>query len=263
MTRSFRGTLAVGSAGRGTRGRWSNGRNRLRRTSCPGCWRRPCVEAGEGCAVRSCRPAAAGGTRARAAGQRPADRDRAGAAGEERGAGDRDRRAGVRRGPDLGQHSHRWVRALDRRRADDLAAASGSRCPRRCRGSRSGRRGRSTWRRSNRWATRMAVISERRGPVIGVGLLVWLVVARAWPLLVTRGRVGAGRRFRLVGLSVVYLPLLLLLGAALEPSQGGRTAAGDARGAAACRRSPSPLLARLPGARGRLGARRRSPTRST
>ncbi len=64
---------------------------------------------------------------------------------------------------------------------------------------------------------RMGAISERRGPVIGVSLLVWLVVF---------GLVAAASRGRLVrtavqlgGLSVIYLPLLLLLGAALEPSQ--------------------------------------------
>lgn len=64
---------------------------------------------------------------------------------------------------------------------------------------------------------RMAVISERRGPVIGIGLLVWLVVFGLAAL------VGSDRvervAVRLLGLSVVYLPLLLLSGAALEPSQ--------------------------------------------
>jgi hypothetical protein len=65
---------------------------------------------------------------------------------------------------------------------------------------------------------RMSVISGRRGPVIGVSLLVWFLVL-ALSVLVTRGgvaRVGV----KLVGLSVVYLPLVLLIGAALEPSQG-------------------------------------------
>jgi hypothetical protein len=64
---------------------------------------------------------------------------------------------------------------------------------------------------------RLAVISERRGPVIGWGLAIWLV-ALGLAIGVTRGRVA---RFgvKLVGLSVVYLPLLLLLGAALESSQ--------------------------------------------
>ncbi|HET7483879.1 MAG TPA: hypothetical protein VFJ64_00725 [Solirubrobacterales bacterium] len=65
---------------------------------------------------------------------------------------------------------------------------------------------------------RMTVISERRGPVIGVGLLVWFL-ALALSALVTRGR-AAWVGVKLLGLSVVYLPLVLLIGAALEPSQG-------------------------------------------
>lgn len=64
---------------------------------------------------------------------------------------------------------------------------------------------------------RMGVISERRGPVIGVSLLVWLVLLGF--ALLARGRVTR-IAVRLVGLSVVYLPLALLLGAALEPSKG-------------------------------------------
>jgi hypothetical protein len=64
---------------------------------------------------------------------------------------------------------------------------------------------------------RMAVISARRGPVIGVSLLVWLVVF-GLAGLVSSDRVGR-TAVRLAGLSVVYLPLLLLAGAALEPSQ--------------------------------------------
>jgi hypothetical protein len=65
---------------------------------------------------------------------------------------------------------------------------------------------------------RMAVISERRGPVIGISLLIW-ALALGLVLVVTRGGV-ASAAVRLVGLSVVYLPLVLLLTAALEPSQG-------------------------------------------
>jgi len=64
---------------------------------------------------------------------------------------------------------------------------------------------------------RMAVISHRRGPVIGFSLLAWLVVLVA-AIAITRGtaaRAGA----RLLILAVVYLPLLLLAGAALEPAQ--------------------------------------------
>src|ERR1700729_2819716 len=65
---------------------------------------------------------------------------------------------------------------------------------------------------------RMAVISERRGPVIGVSLLVWLVVF-GLAALVSSDRVGR-IAIRLAGLSIVYLPLLLLAAAALEPDQG-------------------------------------------
>jgi len=64
---------------------------------------------------------------------------------------------------------------------------------------------------------RMAAIPERRGPVIGVSLLVWLL---ALGLTIAIGRRRATRvAIPVVGLSVVYLPLLLLLGAALEPDQ--------------------------------------------
>ena len=64
----------------------------------------------------------------------------------------------------------------------------------------------------------MAVIPARRGPVIGFALLAW-AVALALAAALSRGRL-ARAGVRLAGLSVVYLPLLLLLGAALEPSQG-------------------------------------------
>lgn len=64
---------------------------------------------------------------------------------------------------------------------------------------------------------RLGVISSRRGPVIGLNVLVWLLVA-VFAALVGRG-VVARTGTRLLGLSVVYLPLLLLLGAALEPSE--------------------------------------------
>jgi hypothetical protein len=66
-------------------------------------------------------------------------------------------------------------------------------------------------------AARMAVISERRGPVIGVSLLVWLVVF-GLAALVSSDRVGR-IAIRLAGLSIVYLPLLLLVAAALKPGQ--------------------------------------------
>jgi hypothetical protein len=64
---------------------------------------------------------------------------------------------------------------------------------------------------------RMAVISERRGAVIGLSLLVW-IVALGLAIAATRGA-AARTGVRLAGLAVVYLPLVLLLGAALEPGQ--------------------------------------------
>ncbi len=66
---------------------------------------------------------------------------------------------------------------------------------------------------------RMAAIPVRRGPVIGAGLLVWLAVFGI-AALVSSERVGRVA-VRLLALSVVYLPLLLLVGAALEPSREG------------------------------------------
>lgn len=64
---------------------------------------------------------------------------------------------------------------------------------------------------------RMSVISERRGPVIGASLLVWLAVLG---LAAAVGGVGVARAgVRLVGLAVVLLPLVLLAAAAIEPSQ--------------------------------------------
>ena len=68
---------------------------------------------------------------------------------------------------------------------------------------------------------RMEVIGHRRGPVIGWSLLAWLgllVLAAA----LTRGAV-ARPGVRLVALAVVYMPLLMLAGAALKPSEGAET----------------------------------------
>jgi hypothetical protein len=63
---------------------------------------------------------------------------------------------------------------------------------------------------------RMAVVSTRRGPVIGWSLLVW-VLALGLVVLASRGLAPVG--VRLLGLSVIYLPVLLLVGSALEPAQ--------------------------------------------
>ncbi|HET7590470.1 MAG TPA: hypothetical protein VFK14_09880 [Solirubrobacterales bacterium] len=64
---------------------------------------------------------------------------------------------------------------------------------------------------------RMDVISSRRGPVIGLNVVVWLLGLLLLAAL-SRGRL-ARPAVRVVGLSVVYLPLVLLLGAALEPGE--------------------------------------------
>jgi hypothetical protein len=65
---------------------------------------------------------------------------------------------------------------------------------------------------------RMDVISSRRGPVIGLNVVIWLAAFLLVALL-SRGRL-LRLGLRVVGLAIVYLPLTLLLGAALEPSQG-------------------------------------------
>jgi hypothetical protein len=64
---------------------------------------------------------------------------------------------------------------------------------------------------------RMAVISSRRGTVVGVNVLAWLAVL-LFVVLCSRGRL-ARPAVRATGLTVVYLPLVLLLGAALEPGE--------------------------------------------
>jgi hypothetical protein len=64
---------------------------------------------------------------------------------------------------------------------------------------------------------RMAVVSHRRGPVIGFSLLAW-VIAAALLALLSRGAL-APLAVRLLGLSIIYLPLMLLAGSALEPAE--------------------------------------------
>jgi hypothetical protein len=64
---------------------------------------------------------------------------------------------------------------------------------------------------------RMEVISSRRGPVVGLNVVVWLA-ALLLVVLLGRGRL-ARPAVRLVGLTVVYLPLVLLLAAAIEPAE--------------------------------------------
>ena len=64
---------------------------------------------------------------------------------------------------------------------------------------------------------RLAVVSSRRDPVIITNALIWLALALA-AALIWRGR-GARIALPMLALSCAYLPLLLLLGAALEPSR--------------------------------------------
>ena len=64
---------------------------------------------------------------------------------------------------------------------------------------------------------RMAVISSRRGPVVGLNVLVWLA-ALLLVAAVSRGRL-ARPAVQIAGLAIVYLPLVLLMGAALEPGE--------------------------------------------
>lgn len=63
---------------------------------------------------------------------------------------------------------------------------------------------------------RLWEVADRRGPVVGVGLLAWLA-ALGLALAASRGR-AAPLAIRLLTLSLVYLPLALLATAALEPS---------------------------------------------
>jgi hypothetical protein len=64
---------------------------------------------------------------------------------------------------------------------------------------------------------RMDVISSRRGPVVGLNVVIWLAALLLVALL-SRGRFSRPA-VRLVGLAIVYLPLVLLFGAALEPGE--------------------------------------------
>ena len=65
---------------------------------------------------------------------------------------------------------------------------------------------------------RLASIVHRRGSVIGVSALIWIAIA-ALVAVASRGRL-AKPAARTLALSAIYLPLLLLVGAAIEPSQG-------------------------------------------
>lgn len=64
---------------------------------------------------------------------------------------------------------------------------------------------------------RMGVISSRRGPAIGLPIAAWLSLTLGAALI--GGAALARSAVRLLGLSVVYLPLVLLVAAALEPGE--------------------------------------------
>ena len=64
---------------------------------------------------------------------------------------------------------------------------------------------------------RMDVISHRRGPVVALSVLVWLA-ALALAAGLSRGRLAAPA-MRLTALALIYMPLALLAGAALEPGE--------------------------------------------
>lgn len=66
-------------------------------------------------------------------------------------------------------------------------------------------------------AERMDVISSRRGPVVGLPIVAWLLLTLGASFI--GGAALARPAIRLAGLSIVYLPLLLLVGAALEPGE--------------------------------------------
>jgi hypothetical protein len=65
-------------------------------------------------------------------------------------------------------------------------------------------------------AARMDVISSRRGSVIGLPILAWLLLAL---LVAGISRASARTAVRLLAIAIVYLPLALMLGAALKPSE--------------------------------------------
>jgi hypothetical protein len=69
----------------------------------------------------------------------------------------------------------------------------------------------------NELGDRLAVISHRRGPVVGLSLLAWMVVL-VLAIALTRGVAGRSG-VRVAGLAVVYLPLTLLVAAALLPGE--------------------------------------------
>ncbi len=70
-----------------------------------------------------------------------------------------------------------------------------------------------------RLGDRLAAIGPRRGPVIGVSLLIWIGLSALFGIAF--GRRGLRTALPLLALAIAYLPALLLLTAALEPSELG------------------------------------------
>jgi hypothetical protein len=65
---------------------------------------------------------------------------------------------------------------------------------------------------------RLSRVAPRRAEVIGTNLLLWLAATALASMLA--GRRGARVSFSLLALACIYMPALLLVGAALEPSLG-------------------------------------------
>ena len=141
---------------------------------------------------------------------RPTDRQ------DRRATADRDRRAWLRRQPHLRQHPHGRLRPLDRRGADDPRPLRDP-GPLRDVGAADPQRGESR-RGRDRIAWRPDggdLLSTRAGDRAQHRRLAAVVL-----LVALFGRRRLARpAVRLFGLAIVYLPLVLLLGAALEPGE--------------------------------------------
>ncbi len=70
-----------------------------------------------------------------------------------------------------------------------------------------------------RLGSRLAVIGPRRGPVVGVSLLLWSALSALAGIAF--GRRGLRTALPLLAVAIAYVPALLLLSAALEPSELG------------------------------------------
>jgi hypothetical protein len=68
-----------------------------------------------------------------------------------------------------------------------------------------------------RLSSRLAAIGPRRGPVVGGCLLIWAALSALAGILL--GRRGLRAALIVLAVAIAYLPAMLLLGAALEPSE--------------------------------------------